>query len=316
MNVLVCGSGGFIGGHLTKKLKEKGHWVRGIDLKHNEFDNDHSDEFILGDLRRIKDCLDVMEGIDQVYQLAADMGGSGYLFSGENDADVMHNSALINLNILQASRLKNINKIFYASSACVYPEYNQERPDAPVCAEHTVYPAQPDSDYGWEKLFSERLYQSFARNYDIKTCIARFHNIYGEMGTWKGGKEKAPAAICRKVAEAKNGSSIEIWGDGNQTRSFLHINECLEGVCRLMSSDFEGPVNIGSEELISINDFAKMVIKISGKDLSIQHIDGPLGVRGRNSDNRLIYQKLGWKPTESLRVGIERLYKWIEEQIK
>ncbi|MDG2449832.1 MAG: NAD-dependent epimerase/dehydratase family protein [Saprospiraceae bacterium] len=314
--ILVCGSGGFIGGHLTKKLKEEGHWVRGIDLKNNDFNNDHSDEFVLGDLRNPKTCLEVSEGIHEVYQLAADMGGAGYLFSGKNDADVMHNSALVNINILNSARIKKINRIFYSSSACVYPEFNQEDPSNPICSEHTVYPSQPDSEYGWEKLFSERLYHSFSRNYDIEVRIARFHNIFGEMGTWTGGKEKAPAAICRKVAEADEDSSIEIWGDGNQTRSFLHIDECIEGVYRLMNSECQVPVNIGSDELISINDFARMVIQISGKTLKLKHIDGPLGVRGRNSDNRLIKSQLGWAPNLSLGIGVEKVYQWVNKQVQ
>ena len=313
--VLVCGSGGFIGGHLTKRLKEEGTWVRGVDIKKNEFDNDYSDDFVLGDLRDLNICLEATDNIDEVYQLAADMGGAGYLFSGENDADVMHNSSLINLNILNAARVNSIQKIFYSSSACVYPEYNQENPNEPICREDTVYPAQPDSEYGWEKLFSERLYFTYSKNYDIKCHVARFHNIFGEFGTYKGGKEKAPAAICRKVAEAKDGGSIEIWGDGKQTRSFLHVDECIEGIIRLMKSDFQGPVNIGSDELISINDFAKMVIGISGKKLSVIHIDGPLGVRGRNSDNALIKEKLGWGPNKPLKQGIQNTYAWIHNQI-
>ncbi|MEN0003912.1 MAG: NAD-dependent epimerase/dehydratase family protein [Bacteroidota bacterium] len=314
--VLVCGAGGFIGGHLTKALKQKGYWVRGIDLKNNEFDNCHAHEFMLGDLRDISVFKNACQGIDEVYQLAADMGGAGYLFTGDNDADVMHNSALVNLNALNACLQTGVQKIFYSSSACVYPEFNQLDPDNPNCAEDTTYPAQPDSEYGWEKLFSERLYLSFQRNYGLNVRIARFHNIFGPQGTWTGGKEKAPSAICRKVAEAISGESIEIWGTGEQTRSFLYVDECVEGVLRLMESDFSGPVNIGSEEMISINDFAKLIIEISGKDLSLQHIEGPIGVNGRNSDNRLIQEKLGWKPSLPLRSGIEKTYAWIEQQVQ
>ena len=314
-NALVCGSGGFIGGHLTKRLKDEGFYVRGVDLKKNEFDNDHSDDFVQGDLRDPLLCQEMVKGMDQVYQLAADMGGAGYLFTGENDAHVMHNSALINLNILQSLIGNKVQRVFYSSSACVYPEFNQLDPNNPICSEDSVYPAQPDSEYGWEKLFSERLYLSFYRNYGIQVRIARFHNIFGEKGTWQGGKEKAPAAICRKVAEAPNGASIEIWGDGHQSRSFLYIDECIEGIRRLTESDFHGPVNIGSDELISINDFAKLVINMSSKNLDLHHIEGPLGVRGRNSDNRLIKQKLGWSPSRPLAEGVAKTYDWIKNQI-
>ncbi len=313
--VLVCGAGGFIGGHLVKRLKTEGHWVRGVDLKENEFGNRDADEFLLGDLRNDQICQKAVKGIDEVYQLAADMGGAGYLFTGENDAHVMHNSALINLNLLEASRLEGIQKIFYSSSACIYPLYNQEDPDNPNCAEDTAYPANPDSEYGWEKLFSERLYRSYHRNFGMQIRIARFHNIFGPQGTWTGGKEKAPAAICRKVASAQSGDSIEIWGDGSQTRSFLYIDECIEGVFRLMDSSFTEPVNIGSEEMISINDFAKLVIQISGKDLSLKHIEGPIGVMGRNSNNDLIREKLNWAPSEPLRAGLEKTYRWISSQV-
>ena len=253
---------------------------------------------------------------DEVYQLAADMGGAGYIFTGEHDADVMHNSASINLNMAYYGRLAGIKKIFYSSSACIYPSYNQMDPDNPKCSEESAYPADPDSEYGWEKLFSERLYLSFNRNYDLNVRIARFHNIFGPEGTWTGGREKAPAAICRKVAQAKNGGQIEIWGDGNQTRSFLYIDECIEGVRKLMDSDFPGPVNIGSEEMVTINRLTEMIIAISGKKLSVNHIKGPLGVRGRNSDNRLIFEKLGWKPSKSLNEGLKLTYAWISEQIK
>jgi GDP-D-mannose 3', 5'-epimerase len=314
---LVCGAGGFIGGHLVNRLKKEGYWIMGVDLKENEYDNNNSDKFIIGDLRDPAFCNSVLEyGFDEVYQLAADMGGAGYIFTGEHDAEVMHNSAMCNLNILEASKVHGVKKIFYSSSACMYPEYNQLDPDNPKCSEASAYPAAPDSEYGWEKLFSERLYLAYNRNFGMNVKIARFHNIFGPKGTWTGGKEKAPAAMCRKVAEAAEGSSIEVWGDGKQTRSFLYIDECLDGVRKLMESDFSGPVNIGSEEMISINDFAKMVIDLSGKKLSIKNIPGPTGVRGRNSDNALISEKLNWKPNWPLRKGMTITYKWIEEQVK
>ena len=313
--ILVCGAGGFIGGHLVNRLKSDGFWVRGVDLKENEYGNNNSDEFILGDLRDPEIAKEVVKGIDEVYQLAADMGGAGYIFTGEHDADVMNNSALCNLNVLGASQKEGVKKIFYSSSACMYPEYNQMDPNNPKCSEDSAYPAAPDSEYGWEKLFSERLYLSYQRNYGIEVRIARFHNIFGPQGTWNGGKEKAPAAMCRKAAEAKEGSQIEVWGDGKQTRSFLYIDECVEAVMRLMNSDFSGPVNIGSEEMISINDFAKMAIEISGKNLSIKNIEGPTGVRGRNSDNKLLLEKLNWQPSQSLKEGMKTTYKWIENQI-
>ncbi len=312
--VLVTGSGGFIGGHLVKRLKTQGHWVKGVDLKNHEFCKSHADEFVIGDLREPEICRDVVKGIDEVYQLAADMGGAGYIFTGEHDAAVMHNSAMINLNMLEAGRLEGVERIFYSSSACIYPEYNQLDPDNPKCSEDSAYPAAPDSEYGWEKLFSERLYLSYMRNWGMDVHIARFHNIFGPEGTWTGGREKAPAAFCRKVAEAEDGGEIEMWGDGKQTRSFLYIDECLEGVDRLMHSDFEGPVNIGSEEMVTINGLAEMVADIAGKKISIRHIDGPLGVRGRNSDNRLLKEKLGWAPERPLREGIEKTYAWIAEQ--
>jgi GDP-D-mannose 3', 5'-epimerase len=313
--ILVCGAGGFIGGHLVNRLKKEGFWVRGVDLKENEYGNINSDEFILGDLRDPEIAKKVVKGIDEVYQLAADMGGAGYIFTGEHDADVMNNSALCNLNVLGASQKEGVKKIFYSSSACMYPEYNQMDPNNPKCSEDSAYPAAPDSEYGWEKLFSERLYLSYQRNYGIEVRIARFHNIFGPQGTWSGGKEKAPAAMCRKAAEANDGSYIEVWGDGKQTRSFLYIDECVEAILRLMNSNFTGPVNIGSEEMISINEFAKMAIDISGKKLQIKNIDGPTGVRGRNSDNKLIYEKLNWQPSLSLKKGMEKTYQWIETQI-
>jgi len=313
--ILVNGAGGFIGGHLVKRLKSEGHWVRGVDLKRHEFATPPADEFIVGDLRDPQLISSVVEGIDEVYQLAADMGGAGYIFTGEHDADVMHNSATINLNTLHYGVKAGVRKFFYSSSACIYPEYNQMDPMNPKCSEDSAYPAAPDSEYGWEKLFSERLYLSYMRNYGAQVRVARFHNIFGPEGTWTGGKEKAPAALCRKVAEAEDGGEIEIWGDGKQTRSFLFIDECLEGVLRLMASEFTGPVNIGSEEMVSINQLAEMVMRIAGKKLAIKHIAGPLGVRGRNSDNHLIAEKLGWKPSRPLRDGLEKTYRWINQQV-
>jgi nucleoside-diphosphate-sugar epimerase len=313
---LVCGAGGFIGGHLVKKLKNEGFWVRGVDLKYHEYAETTANEFVKGDLR---DPLLVAEVVDQpfdeVYQLAADMGGAGFVFTGENDADIMHNSAMINLNMVEASVKAGIKKIFYSSSACMYPERNQMDPDNPNCAEDSAYPAEPDSEYGWEKLFSERFYLAANRNYGLNIRIARFHNIFGPKGSWADGREKAPAAMCRKVAETPDGGEIEMWGDGTQTRSFLYIDECLEGVRQLMGSDFMGPVNIGSDEMVSINKLAKMAMDIAGKKLSITHIPGPLGVRGRNSDNRLIKENLGWEPNLPLRTGMEITYKWISEQV-
>ena len=313
---LVCGGGGFIGGHLINRLKKDGYFVRGADLKENEYGNDKADEFVIGDLRDAHVAENVVKGMNEVYQLAADMGGAGYIFTGDNDAAVMHNSALCNLNVLDAAEKAGVQKIFYSSSACMYPEYNQLDPENPKCNEDSAYPAAPDSEYGWEKLFSERLYFAYQRNTKIQVKVARFHNIFGPQGTWTGGKEKAPAALCRKVAETEHGSFIEVWGDGKQTRSFLFIDECVEAVRRLMDSDFSGPVNIGSEEMISINDFAKMVIDISGKNISIKNIPGPTGVRGRNSDNKLIREKLGWEPSLPLRKGMEITYKWINQQVQ
>ncbi len=314
---VVCGAGGFIGGHLVNRLRQEGYWVRGADIKANEFDNGICDEFLTGDLCDPKFADKVItKDIQEIYQLAADMGGAGFVFTGENDAAIMHNSVLINLNVLEEAKKKNIDKIFYSSSACIYPEYNQLDPDNPKCFEESAYPAAPDSEYGWEKLFSERLYLTYQRNYGIKVRVARFHNIFGPKGTWEGGREKAPAAICRKVAAAPDGGKIEIWGDGKQTRSFLIVHECIEGIRKLMNSNFSGPVNIGSEEMISINEFAKMVAAISGKKIFIKNIDGPTGVRGRNSDNRLIKEKLGWAPSQPLRKGVEETYNWIENQLR
>lgn len=312
---LVCGAGGFIGGHLVKRLKADGYWVRGVDLKAHEFSPSNADEFIVGDLRDTSVTSAVLQEIDAVYQLAADMGGAGYIFTGEHDAAVMHNSATINLNVLEFGRHAGVKKFFYSSSACIYPAYNQTDPDNPNCTEDSAYPAAPDSEYGWEKLFSERLYGSYHRNYGLEIHIARFHNIFGPEGTWDGGREKAPAAVCRKIAETADGGEIEIWGDGRQTRSFLYVDECVEGVRRLMDSDFAGPVNIGSEEMVTINQLAETVMDIAGKKLRIRHIDGPLGVRGRNSNNRLISERLGWAPSAPLRKGLELTYAWVAEQV-
>ncbi len=312
---LVCGAGGFIGSHLVKRLKAEGFWVRGTDLKFPEFSETAADDFALGDLRDQAFCRAVIDrGFDEIFQLAADMGGAGYIFTGDHDADVMHNSASINLNVLDIAHKRNCKHIFYSSSACIYPAYNQEDPDNPVCSESSAYPAAPDSEYGWEKLFSERLYLSYNRNYGMRNRVARYHNIFGPEGTWQGGKEKAPAAICRKVAAAKNGGDIEIWGDGNQTRSFLYIDECVEGSLRLMRSGFSGPLNIGSEEMVTINTLVDLVSDIAGKTLHKNHIPGPLGVRGRNSDNRLIAETLNWKPSATLRSGLEKTYEWVEAQ--
>ncbi len=319
-SALVCGAGGFIGGHLANKLKKEGYWVRGVDLKHNEHQGLLVDDFVIGDLRDPIVCKNILDRpFDEVYQLAADMGGAGYLFTGEHDADVMHNSATINLNMAQGSQKTGAKKIFYSSSACMYPEYNQLESDNPNLAEDSAYPAAPDSEYGWEKLFSERLYLSYHRNYSLDVRIARFHNIFGPQGTWEGGKEKAPAAMCRKVAEAvKDGKNeIEIWGDGKQTRSFLYIDECLEGVKRLMDSEtFRGPVNIGSDEMVTINKLAEIAMDAAGVKLNIKHVDGPLGVRGRNSDNRLIKERLGWSPSLPLKDGIAKTYEWIRKQVE
>ena len=313
---LVFGAGGFIGGHLVRRLKSEGYFVKGVDLKYPEFAKTSADEFLIGDLRS-PELVEKLFGecFHEVYQLAADMGGAGYIFSGNHDADVMHNSALINLNVAKAASKNKIDRLFYSSSACIYPEFNQLDPLNPNTAERSAYPANPDSEYGWEKLFSERLYMSYVRNYQLEVKIARFHNIFGPEGAWRGGREKAPAAICRKVAEAKDGASIEIWGDGQQTRSFLYVDECIEGIRRLMQSDFAGPVNIGSEEMVSINAFTKAIIQLSGKDLSIHNIEGPTGVRGRNSDNQLIQEKLAWKPTAALIDGLRQTYAWIEQQV-
>ena len=312
---LVCGAGGFIGSHLVRRLKAEGLRVRAVDLKHPEHRRSAADEFILGDLRDPLFCREIAnQPFDEIYQLAADMGGAGFIFTGDNDADIMHNSATINLNMLDAIRRTGASRVFYSSSACIYPERNQEDPENPNCAEDSAYPAAPDSEYGWEKLFGERLFLAYARNHGISVHIARYHNIFGPEGTWRGGREKAPAALCRKVAEAPDGGTIEIWGDGRQTRSFLYIDECLEGTTRLLRSDVTGPVNIGSDEMISINDLARMVASFSGKTIAIRNIPGPTGVRGRNSDNRLIRAELGWAPSRPLAEGMRRTYDWIATQ--
>ena len=314
---LVCGAGGFIGSHLVKRLKNEGFWVRGVDLRFPQFDETHADDFIVGDLRDIQVCRSAVDRhFDEVYQLAAVMGGAGFIFTGENDAHIMHNSAMVNLNILETCYKNNVKRIFYSSSACMYPEYNQLEPDNPLLTEDSAYPADPDSEYGWEKLFSERLYLAFHRNHGMEVRIARYHNIFGPQGTWCDGREKAPAAMCRKVAETPDNEEIEMWGDGEQTRSFLYIDECLEGSQRLLRSDWTGPVNIGSEEMVTINQLAQMVMEIAGKKQSIKHVPGPLGVRGRNSDNHLIQEKLGWKPSLPLVEGLRKTYAWIEAQVK
>ena len=361
-NILVLGGGGFIGGHLAKRLKSEGHYVRVVDLKRHEYfpENEICDEFLTYDLRDphnveaimrlevnnggypqpfkyIKQLLSRTRGFDEVYQLAADMGGAGYIFTGNHDADVMHNSATINLNVAHEAVKTKVGKVFYSSSACMYPEHNQLDPDNPNCEESSAYPANPDSEYGWEKLFSERLYLAFSRNYGLNVRIARFHNIFGPQGTWIGGKEKSPAAMCRKVAEiddaikieeqSRPDYEIEVWGDGKQTRSFMYVEECVEAVLRLMESDFTEPVNIGSEEMVSINELAQLAINISGKNIKITNIDGdefikkygfkcPTGVRGRNSDNKLYKEKVGWESTMSLKEGIEKTYEWINKMVQ
>tara|TARA_R110000868_G_scaffold145723_2_gene366092 strand:+ start:618 stop:1589 length:972 start_codon:yes stop_codon:yes gene_type:complete len=318
---LVLGAGGFIGGHLVTRLKNEGYWVRGVDIKEHEYKKTDADEFFVLDLRKVCSVstaftlTSVDSTFDEVYQLAADMGGAGYIFTGEHDADVMHNSATINLNVAnQAIKYTNMPKVFYSSSACMYPEYNQLDPNNPNCSEASAYPAAPDSEYGWEKLFSERLYLAYNRNYGLPIRIGRFHNIFGPYGSWNNGKEKAPAAVCRKVAE--NETSIEIWGDGLQTRSFLYVEECVEAILRFMQSNFNGPMNIGSDEMVSINQLASMVMQVANKKLSIINKPGPQGVRGRNSDNTLIFEKLNWKPSEPLIKGIEQTYIWIKNQVE
>jgi nucleoside-diphosphate-sugar epimerase len=348
--VLILGGGGFIGGHLAKRLKNEGNFVRVVDLKYHEYfkTNEICDDFVIGDLKNPNIVesvmrLDAYNGhpipynlykkefsetlyFDEVYQLAADMGGAGYIFTGDNDANVMHNSALINLNVAYYATKSNVGKLFYSSSACMYPEHNQLNPNNPNCKENSAYPANPDSEYGWEKLFSERLYLSFNRNYKLNIRIARFHNIFGPQGTWKGGKEKAPAAICRKIAETDDGSEVEIWGDGQQTRSFLYIDECIEAVLKLMESDFLGPVNIGSEEMVTINELTQLIINLSDKSIKIKNIQDdeffqkyghkcPVGVRGRNSDNKLYKEKIGWSVNQPLKIGLENTYHWVKNQV-
>jgi GDP-D-mannose 3', 5'-epimerase len=314
---LVLGAGGFIGSHMVKKLKKEGFWVRGVDLKFPPYAETEADDFLIGDLRDPYICREIVDTkFDEVYQFAADMGGAGFVFVGDNDYDIMHNSSLINLNILEACRKRNIKRVFYSSSACMYPEYNQLDPNDPNLKEDSAYPAQPDSDYGWEKLFSERLYLAAARNKGIEVRVARYHNIFGIEGSWYDGREKAPAAMCRKVAMAKDGGEIEIWGDGKQTRSFLYVDECIEATTILTRSDWTGPVNIGSDEMVTIDQLANIAMDIAGKKLHIKHIDGPLGVRGRNSDNTLYEEKLGWRVSEPLRLGMEKTYPWIENQVK
>lgn len=318
---LVLGAGGFIGSHLVKRLKNEEYWVRGVDLKYPMFSKTEADEFIIGDLRDSNFVSVVMfqyftNPFDEVYQLAADMGGAEFVFTGENDADLMSNSALINLNVANFASKFGIKKLFYSSSACMYPAYNQEDYNNPNCSEDSAYPAAPDSEYGWEKLFSERLYLAYARNKKLNIRIARFHNIYGIEGTYKGGREKSPAAMCRKIAMSKDGDEIEVWGSGKQTRSFLYIDECIEGVRRLMNSEYKLSLNIGSDEMISINELAQMTIDISGKDLKVRNVySNALGVKGRNSDNTLIEKVLGWKPNYPLRKGMELTYQWINKQI-
>ncbi|MCB8882204.1 NAD-dependent epimerase/dehydratase family protein [Acidisoma cellulosilytica] len=316
-SVLVCGAGGFIGGHLVRRLLEEGCWVRGVDSKRHEYASHLATEFMVGDLCDQQFVAKVVDrDYDEVYQLAADMGGAGYIFSGENDAAIMQNSASINLNMLDACHRRTIGRIFYSSSACIYPAYNQTDPDNPNCAEDSAYPAAPDSEYGWEKLFSERLYMAYRHNYGMDVHVARYHNIFGPEGTWTGGREKAPAAICRKIAMAAAEDEIEVWGDGCQTRSFLYVDECIEGTLRLMRSGSCGPLNIGSDEMVTINQMVDLVADIAGKKIHKRHIPGPLGVRGRNSDNRLIRETLDWAPSDSLRAGLEKTYAWVSQQVE
>jgi len=317
-NVLILGSGGFIGSHLTDSLKEEGHIVTGIDIKYPEFEKSSADHFIKGDLRDKEVLESVFENqeFDEIYQLAADMGGAGYVFTGENDSDILHNSVMINLNLLEILKSKKKKRVFYSSSACIYPEHNQLDPENPMCSEDSAYPANPDSNYGWEKLFSERLFFAYAKNHGINAKVGRYHNIYGPKGTWQGGREKAPAALCRKIALATKNEDIEIWGSGKQTRSFLYIDDCIEATKKLMRSEgFSGPLNIGSEEMISINNLAKLIGKVSNKKITIKNIKGPIGVNGRNSDNRLIEQHLNWTPSYSLEKGLEITLEWIVKRI-
>ena len=314
--IVVCGAGGFIGSHLVTDLKRRGYYVIGADLKNPEFSESDADEFYIMDLREQSNvCRLIQTDIAEIYQLAADMGGAGYIFTGEHDADIVHNSAMINLNIVNEMTKKGVTRVFYSSSACMYPSHNQEDPANPLLSEKSAYPANPDSEYGWEKLFSERLYMSFARNYGIRARIARFHNIFGPLGSWNNGKEKAPAALCRKVAQCEADGTVEIWGPGNQTRSFLYIDECVEGIHRIMASDCEFPLNLGSERMISINNLAFLIAKLNNKSVSIKNVEGPMGVRGRNSHNKLIKETIGWAPGEDLEAGLIKTYAWIESQI-
>ena len=313
--ILVLGGGGFIGSHLVKRFKREGHWVRVVDLKYPEFSKSPADDFIIGDLRLQQICDKAFDiQFDEVYQLAADMGGAGYIFTGEHDADIMHNSALINLNVVERCHKTKVGKVFYSSSACMYPAYNQEDPDNPKCSEESAYPAAPDSEYGWEKLFSERLYLAYARNHGMRVRIARYHNIFGPEGTWQGGKEKAPAALCRKIAQSTNGI-VEVWGPGDQTRSFLYIDECIQGIHKIQDGDYEHPLNLGSERSISINALVKLIADIAGKSITVKNLPGPIGVQGRNSHNNLISKVLGWQPADQLEHGLTQLYAWIVQQV-
>lgn len=314
--VVVCGAGGFIGTHLVTSLKKQGHYVIGADLKFPEYSTTDADVFYIMDLRDPINVAKLLTNdIDEIYQLAADMGGAGYIFTGDNDADIMHNSAMINLNVLHEMVEKDIKRIFYTSSACMYPSYNQEDPDNPLLSEASAYPADPDSEYGWEKLFSERAYMAFARNYGIRARVARLHNVFGPLGSWNNGKEKAPAALCRKVAVCESNGTVEVWGPGNQTRSFLYIDECIEGIHRIMASDCEFPLNLGSERMISINDLVKLIARLVGKDIDIVNVDGPRGVMGRNSHNKLIKETIGWAPADNLEYGLAQTYQWIQGQL-
>ena len=318
--VLICGAGGFIGHHLVKRYKNEGYWVRGVDIKYPEFEASKADEFIIADLRKYSNALLVLTlpkemPFDEVCQLAANMGGMGFIST--HDAEIMRDSCLININVLEACRIMGAKKIFFSSSACIYPEENQLDPQNPKCTEDTAYPAHPDTEYGWEKLFSERLYFSYARDYKMDIRIARLHNVFGPLGTWDGGREKAPAAICRKIAQAKDGDKVQIWGKGDQTRSFLYIDECIEGIRRMMKSKEYLPIlNLGSEEMISINNLTNLIAKIANKRIFIENVPGPEGVRGRNSDNLLINKVLNWSPTQSLEEGLRKLYAWINNQVE
>lgn len=314
---LVLGAGGFIGARMVRRLKNEGFFVRGVDVKYPPYHETEADEFLIGDLRDPSVCAQATDmHFDETYQFAADMGGAGFVFTGENDYDIMHNSALINLNLVHAIQKHGTNRLFYSSSACMYPEHNQLDPNNPNCEESSAYPANPDSEYGWEKLFSERFYLAAARNKGINVRVARYHNIFGDEGSWYDGREKAPAAMCRKIAMAEEGGEIEVWGDGEQTRSFLYVDECIEATIRLTRSDWEGPVNIGSDEMVTINELANIIMRIADKKVAIKHIDGPTGVRGRNSDNTLYLEKLGWRVSQSLEDGLKITYPWIKHQVE